>query len=283
MYKGELLPGNASDAWFYQKSIYFKKLYLQTIQELEKVFLQKKDHKSRLFLYSRAAAIYPFEGWQLHMMRCNLEMYRYREALNVYNSTMELYAQEMGSPPAAEMQECFEQLKWMDEDHRKAIDGLDGWRELDRIFMGKKEDIRRAIFGEDTEKGAYYCTYPSFVDYCRLVARTMRRHRFPAVLLFVTLSRSEKQENRKPMDLQEQMLLLKAAIGGSLRVGDAYTRYGNRHFILMLEKTEMDSCSTIFRRIEKAYVKMSGKGELWYHADMTQELNQAVFDSENEC
>lgn len=78
------------------------------------------------------------------------------------------------------------------------------------------------------------------------------------------------------MDLSEQMLLLKRVLGESLRVGDAYTRYGNRHFILMLVKTEMEFCSTVFRRVETAYKKNGGKGDLWYYADMTQELDRAT-------
>ena len=78
------------------------------------------------------------------------------------------------------------------------------------------------------------------------------------------------------MNLSEQMQILKSAIGDSLRTGDAYTRYGNRHFILMLTKTELKYCSTIFRRIEESYARNYGKGDLWYYADMTQELRRSL-------
>ena len=71
------------------------------------------------------------------------------------------------------------------------------------------------------------------------------------------------------------MVLLKEVLSRSLRVGDAYTRYGNRHFILMLVNIEKEYCSPVFSRIESAYVKSGGKGELWYYADMTQELHEA--------
>ena len=94
--------------------------------------------------------------------------------------------------------------------------------------------------------------------------------------MFLTLSQKKKKEISKSMDLPEQMQILKSAIGDSLRIGDAYTRYGNRHFILMLTKTELDFCSTIFRRIECTYASYSGKGELWYYTDMTQELNRTI-------
>ena len=72
------------------------------------------------------------------------------------------------------------------------------------------------------------------------------------------------------------MQILKSAISDSLRKGDAYTRYGNRHFILMLVKAGKESCSAIFRRIEAAYTGRAGKGELWYLADMTRELRKSV-------
>ncbi len=249
---------------------------METIRELEREYQRERDFKKRLLLYSRAAAIYPFENWQTSQIRCNLEMYRYKEALDIYNDTMELYAREMGSPPMEEMQKCFEELQPVDENHR--IDAVDpkSWRKMDRVFMLRKKEIQKAIFQEEKKEGAYYCTYPSFVDYCRLVVRAKDRNDFPSMLMFLTLSQSGKKERTRPMDLPKQMDILKTAIGASLRTGDAYTRYGNRHFILMLVNTEKEYCSSIFRRIEEDYVGKSGRGELWYYADMTQELSEDV-------
>lgn len=276
MYCGELLPANQPDMWFYQKSNYYKELYVQTVQELEQQYQKNRDYKSRLQLYARAAAIYPFENWQTRQIHCNLEIYRYEEALDIYNSTMELYARELGNPPTAEMQECFEDLELMDENHKRDTGDFESWKAMDKIFAGRKNDIKKAIFAEESVKGAYYCTYPSFVDYCRLVARAGERNQFHAVLMFLTLSRKKKKNPQKQIKLSEQMQLLKKAIGDSLRIGDAFTRYGNRHFILMLIKTEKEACGAIFRRIEMAYTGASGKGDLWYYADMTQELREAA-------
>ncbi len=281
MYCGQLLPGNQSEMWFFQKSNYYKELYIWTIRELEKEFLEAKDYKNRFLLYSRAAAIYPFEHWQIHQIQCSLEMCRYEEALKIYNETMELYTREMGSAPAKELQECFEKTELLDENHRRDMQDIGNLKSMDRIFMGRRNDIRREIFGETHIKGAYYCAYPSFVDYCRMVVRAKERNRFRAVLMFLTLSRRGKKDGARQMNFQEQMDLLKDAIGDSLRSGDAYTRYGNRHFILMLMKTEAKACSGIFSRIEKVYEGKAGKGELWYYADMTQELGEAVLGQES--
>lgn len=274
MYSGELLPANQSELYFFHKSNHFKKLYVYTVQELAEEYLKKNDYKSSLALYARAAAIYPFDNWQVQLINCNLKLYRYEEALKIYNDTMELYAREMGTPPTAEMQECFEKLELIDTNHRINSSDVDDWRNMDNVFRGRKDDLRKAIFGEGCINGAYYCTYPSFVDYCRLVARAKGRNHFEAVLMFLTLSQKEGKGGQKQMDLSEQMLLLKNVLGSSLRIGDAYTRYGNRHYILMLMNIEKDFSSSVFSRIESAYVKKGGKGTLWYYADMTQELKE---------
>lgn len=275
LYCGELLPANQSETWFFHKSNHFKELYVYTVKELEKEYLKNNDYKNRLALYTRAAAIYPFDNWQVQLIRCNLEVYRYDEAIDIYNSTMELYAREMGTPPTSEMQECFEKLVLKDENHRRSTGEVGDWRNMDKVFMGRKNDIKKAIFGEEIVRGSYYCTYPSFVDYCRLVARAKGRNHFEAVLMFLTLSQREVKSGQKQMDLQDEMLLLKNVLSECLRVGDAYTRYGNRHFILMLTQIEKEYCSPVFARIESTYVKRGGKGELWYYADMTQELHEA--------
>lgn len=255
--------------WFFQKSKYYKKLYIETVEELELEFQKRRDYRNRLALYAKVVSIYPFEDWQLKLMRCNLELYRYDEALRIYNNTVDLYAREMGVPPAKEMQECFESVQIM-ESHQRDLRDVRNWKNMDRVCRKSWEDIRQALLDEESAAGAYYCPYPSFVDYCRLVVRAKERNRFSAVLMFLTMSQKKTQRH---MDLQEQMELLKDVIGYSLRIGDAYTRYGTRHFILMLTRTELNSCSAIFQRVDAAYCKEGGKGELCYYTDMTQELN----------
>ena len=275
MYSGELLPANQSDMWFIQKSNYFKKLYMGIVKELGQEYFKKGNYKDRLWLYTRASAIYPFENWQTQLIRCNVEMYRYEEAFNIYNDTMELYTRELGNPPMADMQKCFEGVDSLGDSHNGNRGDLSNWLDRDKSFIERKNNIEKKILGEKV-KGAYYCTYPSFVDYCRLVVRLKERNKFSAVLMFLTLSQKINKVSQKQIDIHDQMPLLKKAIGDSVRIGDAYTRYGNRHFILMLIEVDKDSCSSIFQRIEKAYIRRGGKGELWYYADMTQELSANI-------
>ena len=131
-YYGELLPMNQSDMWFYEKSESFKRLYVQTIRELEQAFKSNNDYQNLLKLYTRASAVYPFENWQTEQIRCCLEMYRYEEAIDIYNRTMELYAREMGSPPAEEMQKCFEDLELFERKHKRSVQA---WHITSQYYM----------------------------------------------------------------------------------------------------------------------------------------------------
>lgn len=272
-YCGELLPVNLTDVWFLQKNMALKELYYETIRELEQEFRRKNDYMSLLSLYERAGAIYPFDSWQTALIRCNLEMYRYDEAAKIYHQTMELYARELGEPPVAELQQCFEDAEVQDAHHTPGIMNPQSSGNFDKIFLEREKDMARAIFEHDQECGAYYCSYPSFVDYCRLIVRGRKRQQVNSVLMFLTLTPHERQGNTGERKFEKQMELLKTAIGISLRSNDAYTRYGNRHYILLLMKITKEDCAKVFGRIESAYNRLPHhSGEVWYHTALTQEL-----------
>jgi len=264
VYRGELLPMNMSDLWFYGKNVYLKELYLWVVDVLEEEYRKTGNYKELLKLYTHAAEIYPFDGWQVSMMRCCLAMHRNDEALDIYNKTAELYAREMGIPPMEEMQECFDQIMFSGR-HSQQSQEQKIWQAKERSLPGKEDEIAKSIFEEDKDSGAYYCTYPSFVDHCRLTARMMEGCNKKVLLMFLNLSQNESKAGREG-DFVRQMERLKEAVGRALSRKDVYTRYGSSHYILMLLDMEREACASVFGQIEKIYQKLpDSRGELWYH------------------
>lgn len=276
-YFGELLPMNLSDTWFYERNLYYKELYGETIEALDGEYRKRKDYQGRLELYSRAASIYPFDNWQTEEIRCHMETYQYGEAMRIYNETMELYAEKLAAAPAEEMRECFEEAK-----RRKARKiSATGDSESHRRREAQEDELVRAIFAEEKkeERGAYYCSYPSFIDYCRLVVNVKERIGFDVALVFLTLVPFEGKRRGKKNGLAAQMELLKKAVEGALRRSDAYTRYGSRHYVLMLTMTSRADCAKVFCRIEEAYGKLEGScGELRYHTAAPQKADRAIHE-----
>ncbi len=273
LYQGELLPTNLADMWFYEKSIYYKELYVNTIRILERSYRKNAVYKELIDLYSRAAAIYPFDNWQTELIRTYVDGSRYDEARQVYNETLKLYENELGIPPTREMQQCFEYLKRKERGYvRQLKTGSPGAQNQHLANLGEEGRIARDIFGS-TIGGAYYCSYPSFVDYCRVTLRIMERRALDAVLLFVSLESYGRRNRSDAQELDDQMLILRDVISTSVRCGDAFTRYGSRYYILLMVDTNKQFCRRICKRITEAFRQMpDSAGEIHYETLRPQDV-----------
>lgn len=259
LYLGELLPANLADMWFYEKSIYYKELYVKTIRILERTYRRYGSYKELVDLYGRAATIYPFDNWQPELIRTYVDGSRFEEARQCYNETRNLYENELGMPPTPEMRQCFEYLKRREHSYIQKLqinERLEDQGGPAPSDLGPEGTIAREIFG-GRFRGAYYCSYSSFVDYCRVLMRSMERRNRDMVLVFVALESSSRRERGKgKADMEEldtQMVILKEVITSCVRCGDAFTRYGSRHYILMLVDTNKRSCRRICKRITDTY------------------------------
>ncbi|MFQ9703939.1 MAG: hypothetical protein ACLR0U_21150 [Enterocloster clostridioformis] len=65
--------------------------------------------------------------------------------------------------------------------------------------------INGTIFEKGNITGAYYCTYPSFVDYCRLLLRARERHDLKPVLMFLTLGQQGKRRGQDKSDISMEL------------------------------------------------------------------------------
>ena len=72
-------------------------------------------------------------------------MYRYEEAFNIYNDTMELYTRELGNPPMADMQKCFEGVDPLGDSHNGNRGDLSNWLDRDKSFIERKNNIEKKI------------------------------------------------------------------------------------------------------------------------------------------
>ena len=117
LYQGELLPQISTEMWVMAESLELKQYFERAVNTLGKLWGNQKKYRQLLPVYTKAAQIYPFENWQTQLIRCNVEMYRYEEAFHIYNDTMELYTRELGNPPMADMQKCFEGVDPLGDSH----------------------------------------------------------------------------------------------------------------------------------------------------------------------
>lgn len=199
---------------------------------------QRKDYAELFELCSQAAALYPFDEWQICQVECLLGLERPKEAMALYEKTTEMYFNELDTPPSERMIECFRQMS----------------RQI-QLNTGDFNEIREMLKENPQINGAYYCTYPSFMDIYRIVVRTMERTGQSVYLLLCTLL----DERQKKMEDSERMKRISGsladAIQETLRRGDAFTRYNMNQYLVLLTGTRREDCHIATSRIDTCFRK----------------------------
>ncbi|MDO5417986.1 MAG: bacterial transcriptional activator domain-containing protein [Lachnospiraceae bacterium] len=242
LYSGELLPLNSTEEWVILESISYKKLYTRCVKELLDCLNEEQDYREAYAVATRAAMIYPFEGWQVSQMDSLMALEEYESAYRLYQNTVKMYMEEADMDPSQEM--------------------LDRLKNLSTKLQGTHEDLRKirenlAEVTKKTEAGAYYCAYPGFVDIYRLTRRIAIRNGNSVYLMQCMLV------NRQGIPFSDKVArerqdVVKEAIQKTLRGGDAFTLYKDGIFLILLNNTNEENCGRVFQRIIKSYESLGG-------------------------
>lgn len=122
------------------------------------------------------------------------------------------------------------------------------------------EMIREDLQEKDWEPGAYYCSYPSFMDCSSLLARNGNKAVF---LLCILEERGEEPEAAK-----KRAMWLGKSIQECLRREDIYTRYSRNQYLALLMETEPEDVEPILSRITLMYESLSGSRRKELHYEM---------------
>lgn len=237
LYRGELLPLLSNELWVTVESVRLKKLYISAVLQLCEILEETQEYSQMLEIYKNAARMYPFEEWQEKQVDTLQKMDRFDDAFRVYQDTVRLYSEELGAPPSPRMRELLQKM------NGKLLNS-------ENDFLKIQSRLRE----DEWKNGAYYCVYPSFVDTYRLMCRIAERSRQSIHLMVCRLFSDDPKadlENTADMDLGY-------AIGKSLRRGDAYTRYSESRYLLLLSSAKKESFEKIFERIRDNFIAENG-------------------------
>lgn len=183
-----------------------------------------------------AVEIYPFYDWQIWEIDSLIGMSRYKDGLDVYKRTTKLMFDELGLSPSAGMLERF---KLMGERTSQAA--------------GAIEDIKYRLREKESIEGAYYCTYPSFVDVYHVFGRMMERTGMSVFLMLCTLNFINIETDDENQKYYSE--LLRESIQKAVRKGDFYTRYNIQQYLVMLIGITQENCTLVSKRINKEFNK----------------------------
>ncbi len=144
--------------------------------------------------------------------------------------------EELGLSPSAGMLERF---KLMGERTSQAA--------------GAIEDIKYRLREKESIEGAYYCTYPSFVDVYHVFGRMMERTGMSVFLMLCTLNFINIETDDENQKYYSE--LLRESIQKAVRKGDFYTRYNIQQYLVMLIGITQENCTLVSKRINKEFNK----------------------------
>ncbi len=260
LYKGELLSDASGEAWVMLESVRFQRMFEDIVLWLGGYLKEKKEYDKMYALYSKAAELYPYDDWQIYQIDSLLSRGESREAYGLYEKTVRRYSEEMGLPPSDKMLECYKRMS-----ERLAYCPGD----LSTI----RKEMAESSLPDQKQEGAYYCSYPGFVDTYRVLSRSMERIGTSIFLMLCTLVDYEGKMIKNQEKLKKRSDILKEAIGRSLRRGDTYTKYNSSQYLLLLIGTRQEDCRLIFRRLSRNLKEEAGeRAEIRYSVTTLAEL-----------
>lgn len=206
------------------------------IEQLCQLLDRKREYRKLLDVYRKVTEIYPYEEWQVREVECLIRMGSYKEAYELYLETEKLYSEELNLPPTRRMMEQLEIMR------SKLVNKEDSF-----------ERIKRALNERSPLGGAYFCPYPSFVDFYHIARRNRGRSAVQTFLMMCAVIVHRAEERRK----EEVSRHLCTAISQVLRQGDVYTRFSSSQYLILLNGIQDENCTMIFERIQERFQKVN--------------------------
>ena len=250
-YTGEFLPNMIGEAWVTVENVHCKELYTNCVRKLCEYYMKEEHYEETLRIATSASVIYPFEDWQLWQIDSLMAMSRYQEAMEVYEKATKLVLDELGLPPSPEMLRRF---RIMGEHVSQTAEVT--------------EDIRKRMDEKVHIEGAYYCSFPGFIDIYHVFSRMMERNGATVYIMLCTLKGISVKDGYIEGKDREASELLAEAIRGSLRRGDFYTRYSYSQYLILFSDIRMENCKIVSDRIQKRFEQKTA-GEYRVDFDVT--------------
>ena len=239
LYVGELLPEISTEIWVITESIRYRKMYEAAVNWIGDYLRREKNYDEMYNVYARAAEIYKDNDWQIDMIDALLEKGDYKEAYVLYKTTVHLYADEMGLPPSEKLLECFQKMSHKITSLPSEISEIN--KELQRSHELVDDGNRNG--------GAYYCTYPSFIDAYHILGRNMERSGQSIFMMLCTLVDYEGKQFRDQRKLKNYSAMFQKVLQEVLRKGDTFCRYSQSQFLMLLVGASQEGCEVVYQRI----------------------------------
>lgn len=232
LYKGELLPVMSGEVWVESLRSHYQETYFNSVRAAFLLMKKHRDYDKMLKLCDEAMEAYPLAEWGERKIEVLLALKRYGEALKTYEYMTRKFTYETGGIPSESMLSQLKQIGGQIE-----------------YMSGELDDIRKSLLENEWSAGAYYCSYPGFVDCFRTEYRMVERGKRRVFLIVCTIRDGKDCPVENSVKLQDYGDVLCEIVHVSLRRGDIYTKYSPDQILIVANDLKEDKCRIIENRI----------------------------------
>ena len=249
LYKGDFLPHLSGEDWVLVTAAKYRQQYFGCVQDLAALLGRREEWERLYAIATHAAALHHLEEWQCLRIDCLMKLEQYRKAKEVYDQAVRELEEDFVAKPSAELVKRFQMLSLAGDEKRETV-----------------TQLTNQLQEETRGRGAYYCSYPSFIDVYRMCCRMIERSGQSAYLLLYWLTDSRNNPLEDNQKIAAAAPKLRSAIQQSLRRGDAFTQHGRDRFLVLLIGTNRENCELVHRRIAQRYKEDAAWGVSIAHA-----------------
>lgn len=267
LYKGSFLPMLTGATWTIEIDTRLKNLYSDCTEQLCEIYSENREYEKLLEVSEKAARLYPYNEWQYYQMQALIELKREKEAIRLYEKTENMMFEELGVSVSKEMTAMLDRLGAQVKNRTELIS------EVKNNLETTKKDVG----------GAFYCSYPTFLESYRYIKRLIAREEQNAWLMLATITDGKGYALEAGNRLDELSAELNEAILKSCRGVDLFTKYSDNQYIILLLGIDKENCSIVQNRITGNMCKESRKRYIQYHlapvnqaAEETKELDKIL-------
>lgn len=262
LYTGDFLPHLAMDDWAVTTAAKYRMDYFSCLDALTQLLPEQGEWERLLGIATRASALHPLEEFFCLRIDCLMNLERYQEAKQVYDQAIRTLTEDFVVKPSAELTRRFQLLSLANQDSHETI-----------------FELNNQLRESEHQRGAYYCSYPSFIDVYRMCCRMIERTGQSACLLLYWLVDPKGHALTDTEKIAQAAPLLCSVIHDSLRRGDAFTQHGRDRFLVLLIGTDRENCEIVDQRIQARYKQQPVRGVALRHSLQTVETDMPFPDS----
>ena len=238
IYNGTFLPKLSGEAWTASISAYYHGRFIYAVKSVCELLENEKNYQKIIETVSKALSIDELnEALYRIIIKAFVELEKYDEALNYYNTATSLLYKALGVSPSAELRTLYDLI--MDKGNTPETE----------LSIIQDELMKNSI-----ADGAFVCEYGYFCQTYQLTKRRSERLSLSSYICLMTLQ-GDKADLSDSEKSDHYMTKLLEILKLSLRTGDVISRYSSSQYLIMLTCLSFENADMVMRRVAVNFKK----------------------------